>query len=89
MTDQPKDQQGHWRPCAAASLSEDQKKEIARKAASARWNSHLPKATHEGVMQIGNVGIACAVLEDGRRLITQSGFMLALGRARQAKGRDI
>lgn len=72
----------------AASLTEEQKKEIARKAAEARWNSHLPKATHEGVISIGNVEIACAVLEDGRRLITQSGFMRALGRARQAKGRD-
>lgn len=30
----------------------------------------------------------CAVLEDGRRLLTQSDFMIALGRARQAKGRD-
>ena len=28
-----------------------------------------------------------AVLEGGKRLITQSGFMVALGRARQAKGR--
>ena len=49
----------------------------------------LPKATHEGVIILaaGRVEIPCAVLEDGRRLITQSGFMKALGRARQAKGR--
>lgn len=72
----------------AASLTEEQKTEIARKAAEARWNNQLPKATHEGVMKIGSVEIACAVLEDGRRLITQSGFMKALGRARQAKGRE-
>lgn len=76
---------GHAR---AASLSDEQKREIARKGASARWNNQLPQATHEGVMHIGNVEIACAVLEGGRRLITQSGFMRALGRARQAKGRD-
>lgn len=69
-------------------LTPEQRKKIASDAATARWNNDLPKATHEGVMQIGNVEIACAVLEDGRRLITQSGFMKALGRARQAKGRD-
>lgn len=47
-----------------------------------------PKATHEGVLHIGEIGIPCAVLEDGRRVLTQSGFMTALGRARQAKGRQ-
>jgi hypothetical protein len=49
---------------------------------------HLPKATHEGVLHIGDAEIPCAVLEDGRRVLTQSGFMRALGRARQAKGRQ-
>ena len=72
----------------AASLSDEQKSAIAKKAAVARWSSELPQATHEGSMHIGDVEITCAVLEDGRRLITQSGFMLALGRARQAKGRE-
>ena len=50
----------------------------------------LPKATHEGIIVLadGRIEISCAVLEDGRRLITQSGFMKALGRARQAKGRQ-
>ena len=49
----------------------------------------LSKATHEGVIVLdnGRVEVPCAVLQDGRRLITQSGFMKALGRARQAKGR--
>ena len=49
----------------------------------------LPHAVNEGVINLahGAVQIPCAVLDDGRRLITQSGFMVALGRARQAKGR--
>jgi P63C domain len=47
----------------------------------------LPKATHEGDLTLGNTVIHCAVLEDGRRLLTQSDFMRALGRSRQAKGR--
>jgi len=44
-------------------------------------------ATHEGVINLGDTKIQCAVLEDGRRVLTQSDFMRALGRARQAKGR--
>jgi hypothetical protein len=63
--------------------------EIAKAAAMARWadDASIPQATHEGTLTIGNVEIACAVLENGQRVITQSGFMRALGRARQAKGR--
>ena len=48
----------------------------------------LPKATHEGILMIGDIEIPCAVLEDGRRVETQSGVMVALGRSRQAKGRQ-
>lgn len=68
-------------------LSAEERKEIARKAATARWHSDFPKATHLGEIQIGGVVIPCAVLDDGQRVLTQSGFMQALGRARQAKGR--
>lgn len=72
----------------AAALSGDARKEIARRAADARWNKDLPYATHEGSIRIGDTEIAVAVLNTGQRVITQSGFMLALGRARQAKGRQ-
>ncbi len=48
----------------------------------------LPRATHEGALHIGTVEIRAAVLENGQRLLTQSDFMRALGRARQAKGRQ-
>ena len=44
------------------------------------------KATHEGVLHIGDSAIPCAVLEDGTRLLTQQGFLQAIGRARSAKG---
>lgn len=47
-----------------------------------------PKAAYEGELKIGEMTIPCAVLEDGTRLLTLSGFMRALGRARQAKGRQ-
>lgn len=77
----------------AAKLSPEQRKEIARQAAEARWATErksppLLKATHEGELEIGTMEIPCAVLEGGQRVLTQSGFMRALGRARQAKGRQ-
>lgn len=76
----------------AKALSKKERSEIARQGALARWekpgNESLPKATHEGVLTIGDVEIACANLDNGIRVLTQSGFMVALGRARQAKGRQ-
>lgn len=65
-------------------LSDDAKKQIARTAAAARWAA--PKATHEGEIPLASKSISCAVLEDGTRLLTQQGVLLALGRARSAKG---
>jgi hypothetical protein len=76
---------GHAR---AAALTKTERQEIAKRAAAARWGKDLPVATHEGIIKIGDTEIACAVLNTGQRVITQSGFMLALGRARQAKGRQ-
>lgn len=75
----------------AKSLTKQERSEIAKKAAVARWAKDIPVATHEGTMPLGDVEIACAVIEkDGQvqRVLTQSGFMRALGRARQAKGRQ-
>lgn len=71
----------------AAKLTKVQRSDIARRAVEARWSKDLPKSTHEGEMIIGDMEISCAVLEDRTRVLTQSGFMVALGRARQAKGR--
>ena len=80
----------------AKALSPERRREIAlqgvaakkERAASNEELAKLPKATHEGMLDLGGVVIPCAVLEDGRRVLTQSGVMLALGRARQAKGRQ-
>jgi P63C domain-containing protein len=65
-------------------LSDEQKKEIAQKAAAARWG--MPKATHEGSIPLAKKEIPCAVLEDGTRLLTLGGFLSALGRASSPKG---
>jgi len=77
----------------AVSLTANDRKAIASAAAEARWAKAgklkaIPKATHEGILTIGDIEIPCAVLEDGRRVLTQSGVMVALGRSRQAKGRQ-
>lgn len=103
MPDQPKqgvlitDAAAKGGRARAKSLTKEQRTDIARRAVQARWNKggetvDIPKATHEGVLTIGptdnTIEIPCAVLENGRRVITLSGFMLALGRARQVKGRQ-
>lgn len=71
-------------------LTPEQRSEIARKGAMARHRDKtaLPRAIKEGVLKLGDVEVRCAVLEDGRRLLTQSDVMVSLGRARQVKGRN-
>lgn len=63
----------------AAALSPAERREIARNAAAARWHGAIPRATHEGKITIGGVTISCAVLEDGRRVLSESGVLRALG----------
>ena len=91
MTDSQLEIQSMGGKARAKKLSKDERKEIARGAALARWEKQgpaIPKATHEGILEIGDMEIPCAVLENGMRVLTQSGVMVALGRARQAKGRQ-
>lgn len=61
----------------AQSLSPEKRKEIASRAASARWN--IPKTTHEGT--IGITKIPCAVLDDKERtrVISERGVTKSLG----------
>jgi hypothetical protein len=74
----------------ADKLSKKDRSAIAKSAAEARWEKAgkpIPEASYEGILTIGGIEIPCAVLENGMRVLTQSGVMVALGRARQAKGR--
>lgn len=70
----------------AKSLSKDERSAIARRAALARHNKGMPRAIAEGNLIIGSLTIACAVLEDETRVLTQEGFLTAIGRAGKAKG---
>jgi hypothetical protein len=70
----------------AARLAPDERSEIARLAAEARWGTSVPRAAYTGQLDIAGRIISCAVLENGTRLLTQGSFMTALGRAEKAKG---
>lgn len=61
----------------ANALTSDQRKEIASKAARARWTI---KATHQGLLKILDKELPCVVLEDGRRIIAQTSVFKAFDR---------
>jgi len=71
----------------AQSLTPEQRREIASRAASARWSGpedklpdmDLIKATHQGSILIGGLSLDCYVLEDGRRVFHKRGMAKALG----------
>src|SRR5271165_5870520 len=76
----------------ARNLTPEERREIARSGAMARWHSpfvvpgaKIPKAIASGVLPLGS--IPCAVLDDAHntRLLTQAGFLAALGRTRTPK----
>lgn len=69
----------------AKALPPEERKEIARKAAESRWSADLPEATHVGNFDLGGNIITAAVLPNGKRLLTQGTFLIALGRSRTPK----
>ncbi|MFQ2070661.1 P63C domain-containing protein [Aeromonas veronii] len=67
----------------ASKLSPEERKGVASKAAAARWEKEkmkLPLAKNEGVLRIGEAELEVAVLEDGKRIISQGSVFKALGR---------
>ncbi len=77
MADEPSPQEKGGM-ARAESLPAKARSEIARKAARSRWD--LPLATHEGTLHIGTADIPCYVLENGERILSTRGVMLALKR---------
>jgi len=64
-------------------LSPERRSEIAKQASHARGcMKNIPRATHEGILKIGDLEIECSVLKDGTRLISQSSMFKAFGRAK-------
>jgi hypothetical protein len=73
----------------AKKLSGDERKDIAQRAAAARWGSSLPVATHgspDHPLRIGESEIPCYVLNDGRRVLHQRGMVNAIGMSRGSSG---
>jgi len=72
------------------SLSPERRSEIARQAALARHahsnDPKLPRATHKGILKVGELEIACFVLEDGRRVISGRGMTAAIGMKGRGQG---
>ena len=66
----------------AEKLTPERRKEIAQNAAVSRWqtqqSSDLPRATHRGELLIGETRIPCAVLDNGKRVLTENGIAVAL-----------
>lgn len=71
----------------AQRLSPEQRSEISRRAAAARWGE-VHVAYHTGTMQIGDIAISAAVLDDETRLLSQTTVLTALGRNPQKSRRS-
>jgi P63C domain-containing protein len=77
----------------ANSLTPQRRKEIAARAAAARWGGEVPNAifgSPNRPVRIGNIELQCYVLDDDEdtRVLTQAEFLEALGRHRKANVRN-
>jgi hypothetical protein len=74
----------------ANALTSEEKRRIAQKAASARWNKNVPEAVYGSAdkpLVIGGHQVQAYVLDDETRVLTQASFLEALGRHRKANVR--
>ncbi len=69
----------------ANALTADRRREIAMLGVKARTEAKLPKATHQGILRIMGKELPCVVLDDGRRLLTQTSVFEAFDRPRRGK----
>lgn len=75
----------------AKSLSREERQEIARSSALARWSQErqLPRATHGSAdhpLKIGDIAIPCYVLENGTRVLSQRGVLGGVGLSQGSSG---
>jgi hypothetical protein len=70
----------------ASALSQSARQEIASKAAATRWGTNPEsgaqpewKAEYTGKLVFGDLELECAVLDDGRRVLSERGVTKALG----------
>ncbi|WP_225410281.1 P63C domain-containing protein [Stigmatella hybrida] len=68
----------------AAKMTSEERVQSARVAAEGRWS--LPLATHSGELDLAGFKLPCYVLEDGRRVLSQSGMMSSLDMSAGGEG---
>ena len=73
----------------AARLTPEERKAIAQKAAKERWEPGLPRAVYKGTLDIGGIQIPCAVLDNGKRVLTENGITNALLGSRSGASKRI
>lgn len=64
----------------ARALSPEERADIGRKAAAARWDKtrEVMQSQYPGILVIGEMSLECDVLSDGTRVLTQTDFMEAM-----------
>lgn len=60
----------------AEKLTSERRSQIASSAAAKRWAK--PEATHQGTLEIGAAKIPCAVLDNGKRILSENGITNAI-----------
>src|SRR3990172_6575853 len=68
----------------AEALTPERRSEIARNAAKSRWSEEtdepsMPHAEFDGDLEIGDLKIPAAVLDNGMRVLSERGVTQALG----------
>ncbi len=67
-------------------LSPERRKEIAEKAAKARWRGPVIEALKDGKLNIAGNEIPCFILKDETRVLSRAAFVKAIGRTGKVKG---
>jgi len=63
----------------ADALTSEELKKIAQKGARARWDDSIEIAKRAGTIEIGDISIPCAVLEDNTRVLSERAITKAFG----------
>jgi hypothetical protein len=71
----------------AEAMTPERRREVAQKAALARWGTNLPRETHQGILAIGGAEIQCFVLDNNQRVLSTAGLARAFGSRK--KGRNV
>src|SRR5271170_2322425 len=73
------EEKGNGGIARAEKLSPKQRSLIAQQGGQMRWNKDKPKATHYGELEIGELKIPCAVLDNGMRVLSETGIAHSFG----------